>query len=533
MNVTKKISRMSPAMRTPLVDVTIVLALFGLSTVNTVHADVRLPAIFSDHMVLQAEVALPVWGWAEPGEKVTVACAGQAKTTTTATDGTWKVTLDPLPARLEPAELAVNGMNALTVRDVLVGEVWLCSGQSNMAMSVSIAKDFERERAAAALPQLRMFTVASGRAETPQSDCVGKWVVCAPETVGAFSATAFYFGREIQRAQGGAVGLIHSSVGGTLIESWISGEAQLACPELSDFFAQREQRLASFDREATAAGYRQLLTKWEAAVQQAKAESKPLPTKPSDPISTHANINNVGGLFNGKIAPLIPYALRGIVWYQGESNTRPDRDLYYETQLRLLVRDWRTRWGSELPFAWVQLPNVKRTESWAVVREAQLKALDLPRTGMAITIDIGESRNLHPTNKQDVGKRLALWALGTVYGHKVVTSGPLPAGHAIRGSEIVLRFKHADGGLVARDGTPRDGALKGFVIAGANRAWKPATARIEGDTVIVSSPAVSQPLAVRYAWAADPVGNFYNGAGLPASPFRTDDWKPLVDHTKP
>ncbi|MEQ1862926.1 MAG: sialate O-acetylesterase, partial [Chthoniobacteraceae bacterium] len=343
------------------------------------------------------------------------------------------------------------------------------------------------------VPQISMFTVPGSRAESAQEDCRGTWVVCSPEMVGRFSAAAYFFGREIHRVQGGAVGLITSAVGGTLIESWISPEAQRATPALKDFFAQHGKLVAAFDRTNATA----------------------------KEISTHENITSVGGLFNGKIAPLIPYALRGVAWYQGESNASPERAPFYETQLRLLVRDWRAKWGGELPFAWVQLPNVKRTESWAHIREAQLKALDLPRTGMAITIDIGESRNLHPPNKQEVGRRLAQWALGDVYGRKVATSGPLIARHETRGSEIVLRFRHTDGGLVAKDGP-----LTGFIVAGENRAWTPASARIEGDTVIVSAPNVPRPIAVRYAWEADPICNLTNGAGLPASPFRTDDWKP-------
>jgi sialate O-acetylesterase len=500
----------------------VVLSIAALS-LTTIRADVRLPALFSDHMVVQADTAVPVWGWAQPGESVTVSLAGQTQTVSAGADGKWKTSLPGCKPVTEPQTLTVSGKNTLTMRDVLIGEVWLCSGQSNMAMPVSMAKDYEKEQADATLPQIRMFTVSSGRAETPQEDCTGSWVVCSPDTVGNFSATAYFFGRELHRVHGGAVGLVHSSVGGTLIESWIAEDAQRATPALKPYFEQREKTLAAFDRTAAAAQYRGMLTKWEAAVEEAKAANKPAPGRPSDPLNTHLNIVNVGGLFNGKIAPLIPCALRGVIWYQGESNATPARAPYYETQLHLLVQDWRKRWGSELPFAWMQLPNVARTESWAHIREAMLHTLDLPRTGMAVTIDLGESRNLHPVNKQDCGRRLAQWALGSVYGKEVATSGPLPAGHEIRGHEIVLRFRYADGGLKAKDGV-----LKGFVIAGADHAWKPAQARIEGDTVIVSSPDVPHPAAARYAWAADPPCSLYNGAGLPASPFRTDDWPILA-----
>jgi hypothetical protein len=228
-------------------------------------------------------------------------------------------------------------------------------------------------------------------------------------------------------------------------------------------------------------------------------------------------------LFNGMIAPLIPYALRGAIWYQGESNCSTlERATLYKIQLPALIEDWRGRWGSDFPFAWVQLPNFSREDFRPQVREAMLQSLRLKSTGMAITIDVGESGDQHPKNKRDVGQRLAYWALGDVYGVSVPsTSGPLPDGHALRGTELSLNFRHADGGLIAKD----DGALRGFEIAGEDRQWKPAAARIEGSSVIVSNPEVSSPTAARYSWANDPHGNLYNGAGLPASPFRTDDWK--------
>ncbi|MDZ4403252.1 sialate O-acetylesterase [Prosthecobacter sp.] len=492
------------------------------------HAEVRLPALFSDHMVFQQDASAPVWGWASAGEQITVSIEEQAKTTTAGADGRWQVKLDPLKSS-EPLEMIVKGTNTLSVKDVLAGETWLCAGQSNMVMTVSASKDYEKERAAATLPQIRMFTVADGRSTSPQSDCHGSWIVCSPEAVGDFSAVAFYFGRELHQRLGSALGLINSSAGGTLIESWLDLETQQQCAELKPFFAQRDRLMAAFDRAVAEKHYEAAMTKWKLAVEKAKADKQPLPKQPSHPYGSHLGAMNVSGLFNGKIAPLIPYALRGIVWYQGESNCTPERSPFYETQMRLLVTDWRARWGSELPFAWVQLPNVRKTPSYADIREVQMKCLDLPKTGMAITIDIGESRDLHPKNKQDVGRRLALWVLGTVCGEKVsAISGPLFTQHEVRGSEIVLRFRHTEGGLMAKGGE-----LKGFLIAGANRAWKPAVARIEGDTVIVSAPNVPQPVAVRYAWAADPVCNLFNGAGLPASPFRTDDWETTPPATKP
>jgi sialate O-acetylesterase len=510
-----------------------------------VMADVRLPAIFGDHMVLQADTEVPLWGWADPGEPVTVTviasahesseargASGRAIQTTarTATQthtvhadqtGRWKVKLARLKAN-DRVVLTIQGRNTISLRDVVVGEVWLGSGQSNMAMAVNRAKDFEQEQPAANLPDVRMFKEESGSAATPQAEGKGRWIVCAPDTVGSFSATLYFFGREIHRALGVPVGLINSSVGGTPIESWIAPEAQRASKELRPFFEAAERDNAGIATEAAMKKYERDLARWNDEVKQARAAKKPLPRKPRNPAEVKQRKADIGGLFNGKIAPLIPYAIRGALWYQGEANTTPAKAPFYEHQLKLLITDWRARWGYEFPFAWAQLPNFGGPgRDWPTVREAMLKTLALPRTGMGINIDIGEEKDIHPKNKQEVGRRLSLWALGAVYGKKVpATSGPLPDGHQVRGSEIVVSFKHTDGGLVAQGGE-----LKGFVIAGEDKQWKPATARIEKDKVIVSSPDVKKPVAVRYAWENFPTCNLYNGAGLPATPFRTDDWK--------
>jgi sialate O-acetylesterase len=346
-----------------------------------------------------------------------------------------------------------------------------------MAMRVSGAKNFPAEQSTAKLPLIRSFNEASQSSAKTQADSSGKWAVCSPETVGTFSATLYFFGRELHRELKVPVGIINSSVGGTPIESWIAAEVK------------KPQK-----KKATA------------------TEAK----------------NNTGGLFNGKIAPLIPFALRGVLWYQGEANTHPGKGALYQNQLTLLVTDWRKRWNDELPFAWVQLPNFNRPgEGWSLVREAMLKSLHLPKTGMAIAVDLGDAKDIHPKNKQEVGRRLSLWALGTVYQQKVpAISGPLPAGHEIKGDKIIVTFKHTDGGLAAKDGS-----LTGFLIAGADKQWKPAQAVIDGGKVIVSSPEVTKPAAVRYAWASVAVCNLFNGAGLPASPFRTDTW-PVDDAAK-
>lgn len=477
------------------------------------RAALTLPAVFSDHLVLQSGKPVPVWGSADANAEITVSIAGQKKTATAGADGQWSLKLDALTASAEPQTLTIGDK---TINDVLVGEVWLGSGQSNMAMNVQAAKDFETTKAESNLPLIRMFTEGSAAADTAQTEGKGAWVVCTPETVGRFSATAFFFGRTIHATLKTPVGLINSSVGGTPIESWISPEAQQACEELKPFFAAVKQDDASFDVEKTKALYERQVAKWTEDVKKAKAEGKDLPRKPRDPIATRERKGNVGGLFNGKISPLIPYAIRGVIWYQGEANSNGSKPPFYQTQLTLLAKDWRTRWSDEFPFAWVQLPNFTRAgDGWMIVREQMLNALStIPNSGMAITLDLGDPTNIHPTNKQEVGRRLAQWALGSVYQKDVpATSGPLIDNATAKGGEFVLTFKHAKG-LNAK------GELSGFEIAGADGQWQPAEAKIDSETVIVSSKAVPQPKNVRYAWKDNPTATLFNGAGIPASPFR-------------
>ena len=493
-----------------------------LGAAQAALANVRLPAIFSDHMVLQRDAPVSVWGWADAGERVTVSIAGQTKTTQAGADGRWMLKLDKLKACDTPQQLVVKGVNTITLNDVLVGEVWLGSGQSNMAMTVNRAKDYAQEQVAANFPLVRMFKEESGTAKTAQADGKGQWVLCAPETVGAFSATLYFFGREIHQKLNVPVGLINSSVGGTPIESWISPEAQHASKELTPFFEAISKPGTDAVSEAAKAKYERDLAAWDEAAKKARGANQKAPRKPRNPAAASVRKADVGGLYNGKIAPLIPYAIRGALWYQGEANTNPPKPPFYQHQLPLLVKDWRARWGYNFPFAWVQLPNFNAPgRDWPLVREAMLKSLKVPQTGMAITIDIGDPGNIHPTNKQEVGRRLSLWALGEVYGQKgVATSGPIPAGQKIRGGEVVLSFKHTDAGLVAKGGE-----LKGFAIAGVDKQWLNASAKIVGDTVVVSHPGVKKPVAARYAWADNPDCNLFKGAGLSASPFRTDNWQ--------
>ncbi len=491
------------------------------------RADVTLPSIFSDHMVLQKNVALPVWGWADPGEKITVTIAGQTSTTAADASGNWKLKLAELSSEI-PETMTVAGHNTITIQDVLVGEVWLASGQSNMQLAVNAANEPWREKAEAKFPQIRGFFVERHPATTPQTKCGGKWVICSPETVGNFSAAAYFFGRDLHKALGGPVGLVQASWGGTPIETWSSMSSMEAKPELAPVLENWKKTLVPYDEPKAQAQFVRAMENWTKMSEKLKAEGKPVPPQPQKKGEPRLDKNYPANLFNGMIAPIIPYAIRGAIWYQGENNAANDLAKLYSIQLASMIQDWRQRWDEgDFPFAWVQLPNFHprtdnpvETSNWCVVRECMLKTLAVKNTGMAITLDVGEANNIHPKNKQAVGHRLALWALAKVYGKDIPYSGPLPDGHVIKGDEIILSFRHANGGLVAKGGD-----LKGFAIAGEDKKWVWAKARIEGDKVIVSSPEVKSPKAARYAWAPNPDCNLYNAADLPASQFRTDDWK--------
>jgi len=515
-------------MRRSLLFKVVVGLLFAVCAASAVRADVKLPGVFADHMVLQRDMALPVWGWAEPGEKVTVTLGEQTKTATADGCGKWQVKLDAMPAG-GPHVLSVKGNNALKIDDVLVGEVWIGSGQSNMAMSVAGSANFEAEKAAANHPKIRMFTVSRKTAEEPQTDCTGQWNVCSPDTVGRFSATAYFFGRELHKALDVPVGMINSSWGGTPVQAWTSLPAQEALPQLKPMLDSWKKRIAEYDPEKAKQQYEKQLAVWKDRAAKAKAAGKRPPRRPRGPYDPVNNPHRPASLYNGMIAPLVPYALRGGIWYQGESNAGGSSAKLYGLQLQAMITNWRNDWAQgDFPFLWVQLPNFRglqqqpvETSGWVIVQEEMLKSLSLPGSGMAVTIDIGEAADIHPKNKQDVGRRLAQWALATTYGKDMVACGPLYKSMQKQGDKITITFDHVGSGLVAKGGE----GLKGFAVAGADRKFVWADAKIKGDKVVVSSSQVKDPVAVRYAWAMNPIANLYNKAGLPASPFRTDDWQ--------
>ena len=645
------------------------------------QATVRLPALVGSHMVLQRDRPVPVWGWAAPGEAVSVTFRGQAYPATAPdASGRWQATLPPTPAG-GPYELTVKGQNIITLTDVLVGDVWLASGQSNMQFKVQDpnvggyqpTQNAEQEIAAANWPRLRFFTVNQTVAYRPQAEAAGTgWQVCSPATVAEFSAVAYFFSRDLYQHYQVPMGVVVSSWGGTPAEAWVSAEGLRSFPEFRARVADFAQRTTSLgdDRHAYETRRQELLDNirrydkgylpggqtWAAPDFDARAwptmplpglwESQPglatydgvvwfrreidLPARlvgqpltlrlgrVDDADSTYFNgvrvgsgsgyqnlrsypvpaglaragrnviavrvldtgggggIGGIGGepaelslsgvgqplslagpwqyqvglpvqdqpvppvpggaqsaptaLYNAMIAPLEPLAFKGIIWYQGESNA--DRAAQYRTLFPALITDWRRHPGADLPFLFVQLANYQSAlpqpaeSDWAELREAQAGALKLPRTGMATAIDIGNPTDIHPHNKQEVGRRLALAARRVAYGDNQLTaSGPTYAGLTVAGATARLKFTHLGAGLAVRNGP----ALRGFAVAGADRQFHWATARVVGREVVVQSPAVPRPVAVRYDWASNPDGNLANRAGLPAPPFRTDTWPGLTD----
>jgi len=483
--------------RTGLLGLGLSLALAAAGS-GTARGDVKLPAIFGSHMVLQQKQADKVWGWAEPDEEVTVKIADQAKTAKADKDGAWSVTLDPLPAG-GPHTLTVAGKNTVKLDDVLVGEVWVCSGQSNMQMSVNSSNDGDLESLSARDPEIRLITVPNVGTQEPQKDFRGSWTVCTPETVKNFSAVGYFFGRQLRQTLGVPVGLINDAWGGSAAEAWV--------------------RRDLLEKDET---FKPLIDRWVAIESRAEKGSA------QDRNNLRGN-SRPGNIYNGVLKPTIGYGIKGVIWYQGESNA--GRAYQYRDLFPLMIKSWRDEWGiGDFPFYWVQLADfsAERDEpgdsSWAELREAQTMTMArVPNTGQAVIIDIGEGKDIHPRNKQDVAKRLARWALAKDYGIKVPYQSPTYKSMEVKGNKVVLTFDHVGGGFRSFD--VRE--VRGFAVAGEDKKFHWARARIVGDQedqVEVSSEQVSDPVAVRYAWADNPVCNLYSKNGLPVTPFRTDDW---------
>lgn len=486
------------------------------------------PAIFGDHMVLQRGIPVRVWGKAEPGSAVTVSFAGKSAEAQTASDGRWQAELPPFETPGGPHSMTVSsGGKTLTFKDVLIGDVYLCAGQSNMELLLKDSENAKAEVAASDYPNIRLFRVQRVAAYERTGELYPKpWRPCTPATSGWFSAVAYFFGREIHRELGVPVGLIDASWGGVAICPYLPRERLNSDPDFAPILERYARSRAQMTPEKSAE-YEKKLREWEAA--RASNPSLKRPEAPWGRSQFHP-----GTLYDGMIDPLAPFGLKGVLWYQGEANAVRARQ--YRKLLPLLIESWRERWGRpELPFLIVQLPNYRGQPGsapppepcWAELREAQARALATPHTALAVTVDLGEAENIHPKNKKEVGRRLALAAFGLVYGKPGLFSGPVFRGAEFRGGKAELAFDHAEG-LEARNPP-----LNNFEIAGTDRRFRPANAEIRGGAVVVSSPEVPSPVAVRYCWKNNPEHcNLYNRAGLPAMPFRTDDWPGVTDDRK-
>ncbi len=521
-----------------------VIAILVAGLAALAQADVRLPHLFGDHMLLQRELPNAVWGWAEPGEIVTVTIAGQTASATTGPDSQWQLRLKPMPAG-GPYDLNVAGKNTVTFTDVVVGDVWICAGQSNMEwlmaynqggsdtnVSAATAKDI----AAATNTMIRLLNDKGPASPDPVQDVSTNWVVCNPQTVGAASAVGYYFGKRIAAETGVPIGLISCAWGGTAIEPWTTPVGLRAIPELAGILQEYETRWTNYN--AALGNYADVAARWVEQARAAQKNGTPIPPLPAPPVHPVMGLS-LSAIYNGRVAPLTRYGIKGVLWYQGEANGQ-DGDIYYH-KMRALIGGWRAVWNQgEFPFYYVQLANFQKPsenpaggDGWAALRMAQLKALQIPHTGMALAIDVGDAKDIHPRNKEDVGNRLALWALKNEYGQKdLVCSGPLYKGMTIEDDKVRIHFDSVGRGLMIGKkqghGPAQDdleGKLQRFSIAGEDKHWVWADAVIDGATVVVSSPVVLRPVAVRYAYSMNPDGcNLYNQDGLPASPFRTDSW---------
>lgn len=489
-------------------------------------ADVRLPSIFSENMVLQQNMQVPVWGWADKNEQVTVIFQGQ-RITTTAKDGKWMVKLDNLKATTEPQVFIVDGKNRIKYTNVLVGEVWVASGQSNMEFPLNRSYEATNDIQNSDNPMIRLYTVPKTKSDLPLDDVKSEWVECNPRTASSFSAVAYYFARDLQKARGIPVGIIHTSWGGSPAEVWMSKDFLGSNPEYKrDILEPSKNAIEKYKKALD--DYRKTAQELK---NQGKRPSTQAPRAPWIPCE----------LYNGMIAPIVPFAVKGAIWYQGESNA--GRAYQYRALFQDMIKNWREKWGQkEFCFLAVQLapfipgnrqkPEQPGESDWAELREAQmLAAKQLPNVGVAVITDCGEERDIHPKKKEPVGQRLVLLARGIAYKERgLVYSGPIYKKMKIQGDKVILYFDHVGSGLVAKDGGP----LKGFAICGEDKKWVWANAEIAGknsELVIVSHPDIKKPVAVRYGWADYPEVNLYNKEGLPASPFRTDNF-PMIKMPK-
>ena len=504
------------------------------------QSEVTLPNMLGSHMVLQRNRPIHLWGWANPGEQVTATLRASTGTTKADNLGRWSLYLPPEKAG-GPYQLTISGSNKIVLDDVLIGDVWFASGQSNMEFPLlgfpgnAIMNNSAEEIRSSNQPNLRLLHIrtrassyplddvntGANQSPTMQSSQNNSWILCTPETAATFSAVAYFFGREIAAREHVPVGLIDSTWGGTPAEAWVSLDSLSADASLMPVFAQWAEK----SRDEV--NVPRMLAAEKREDEAAQAAGQPRPKH-----DWHPNLDSwdPSWLYNGMVAPAVNYPIKGVIWYQGESNSDVRRAASYERVFPTLIEDWRKQWREgNFPFLFVQISSFRSTagEDWPVIREAQRRALQLADTGMAVTIDIGNPDNVHPADKQDVGARLALAARAIAYGEQIEDSGPLYRQTSVEGNSIHVWFDHAEG-LAAKGGP-----LTGFEVAGRDHNFVKAEAGIEGDSVVVSSPEVKDPQYVRYGWQNAPVLNLFNGAGLPASPFTSEKDIPRPDPQHP
>lgn len=505
------------------------LYLFLVWQVSFLSADVSLPAIFSDHAVLQRNMSLKIWGWADPSEKVTVDFVGKSIETKADSEGKWEVDI-PSQKAGGPHKLMVSGKNRIEREDLLFGEVWLCSGQSNMGFKVGNSINGDLVSLKADDPQLRLVTISNLGTQKPEEDFKGQWVKANAQSVASFSAVGYFFGRELRQVLNVPVGLINNAWGGSACEAWVSRDILDQDERYKTYIENFEKKVAAYDSEKMMSHYEDKLNKWKEAAKKAKlnktAKPRP-PRKPSDPaVGQHRPAN----LYNGRIVPILGYGMKGAIWYQGENNTNDNRSYDYRYLLPLMIKRWRTDWGiGDFSFYWSQLADfaksrdVDGSSSWGEMRESMTIATHkVKNSGQAVITDLGEDKDIHPRNKIDVAKRLVRHALAKDYGYEIACQSPEYKSHSIKGQKVIIEFNHAEMGFRSFDVKE---AL-GFAVAGKDQKYVEGKAVIKGNKIEVWSDSVVEPVAVRYAWASNPVCNVYGVAGdLPLTPFRTDNWK--------
>lgn len=497
-----------------------------------VRAELRLPTILSDHMVLQQKQANPIWGWDDPGTRVQVSFGGRTYQGVAGADGRWVVKLDAAPANATPQTLTVEGTSRRQVMDILIGEVWVCSGQSNMAFRLTSDWNGDLEAAASHFPQIRLITVPRVGTQELQTLFKGQWEAATPETAIAFSAVGFLYGRYLHQILGVPVGLINDSWGGSPAEGWIRRSRLEQDARFQQIMATAVAREAEAQTPQAMAAHEAALAKHKAAAEKALAEKRTPPNPPPAPSAYLASNARPGNIFNGMLYPIIGYGIKGVIWYQGESNATRAHE--YGELFPFLIQEWRREWGQgDFPFYWVQLADFRAEKAepaesdWAELREAQTRTLRLPNTGQAVITDLGEGKDIHPRNKHDVAARLVRWALARDYGMTLPYRSPEYQEAQFKGGRAVVTFNGYGSKLRLFDvEQPR-----GFALCGADRVWHWASGRVTGENQIeLWSDAVREPVAVRYGWADNPTGNVFSADGLPLTPFRTDDFDPI---TKP